>query len=277
MSEVAVDYKERFTVENDGKLQTIHPRRLHKNKKRSSKIKRISPSAMSEMITSKVEYIEIINEFDFSDGIGSKKAEKGNINNVREHKVSKKPYSKVVATMFLSQPFFKESTLLAKEQIENDMFKDIKHLSFWAIIGNIVTAVFSIPFWIIVILLIFLALTECIYSIGKRFRLPGIDYSPISKAIVLISLLGLFLVVSVVQIGMNYFLALGQGMPITQLAEESPKYAQLFLQFANLQTLLGFILISFYINSIRKMVMYGTGLKTSEWDEKAMKQHPENL
>lgn len=158
-------------------------------------------------------------------------------------------------------PFLTESYALAKDQIENDMVNDSKKLGVFAFLSSAISHALGWPFWLIIIGIVLLAALESAISVMKRFRLTNVDYAPIAKVQVLIVAVFLFLACSVGQVLVDILLWNTQGVTYKQLLEEAPTWVKSVGNIVNIQTLGGYFIIGFYINTMKKMFIKGAGVE----------------
>jgi hypothetical protein len=152
-----------------------------------------------------------------------------------------------------------ESFAMAKDQIKNDMVTDAKKIGAFSFICSAFTSVFGLPFWLILLGLFCVSVFEFLLSLIKRFRLPGVDYSPLAKLQVFSGSLIIFTAFSFAQIVAQYAIYEVQGVTIEELFKDSPVYLQTAVEIINMQTIGMFFIIGFYINTMKKMFLHGSG------------------
>jgi hypothetical protein len=158
-----------------------------------------------------------------------------------------------VGAIMALPPIFTESFALAKGQVQNDMVKDAKSIGTFALLSSLFSSVFNISFLVILVFIIGMAFIEYIFSLMKRFRLEGVDYSPIAKIQLLIGAFILFLAAAFLQVGVNYL--------VTTQIEQSPEWLSVVKQYLNIKNTTGLFILGFYMNTIRKMFSKATGVK----------------
>lgn len=189
-------------------------------------------TATSVIFTSPVEYISV--------------------NAVNDISAEKKSSTKKAGAIMLISPFFSESYALAKEQVQNDALKDAKAVGGFALLSNLFVSSFNISFLIILLLIFGMALIEYLFSLMKRFRLPGVDYAPMAKTQILLGSFIVFVAASFLQVGVDYITA-------TQLPKSLPGWLEVAKDYANIRNATALFVLGFYMNTVRKMFSKAAG------------------
>lgn len=164
----------------------------------------------------------------------------------------KKSSIKKAGAVMLISPFFTESYALAKEQVQNDALKDAKAVGGFALLSNLFVSGFNVSFLIILFFIFGMALIEYLFSLMKRFRLPGVDYAPMAKAQILLGTFIVFIAASFLQVGIDFITA-------TQLPKNLPGWMEVAKDYVNIRNATALFVLGFYMNTVRKMFSKAAG------------------
>jgi hypothetical protein len=197
------------------------------------------------------QFISEVTELNiFSKGMEYVSIEQGN--NVS---TDDKPLIKKAGAIMTLPPFYTESFALAKEQVKTNAVDDLKTLGPIALVFHLLSVWFGVSFFVILFFIFVVAAFEFIFSLIKRFKLDGVDYSPIAKVQVLGGAFLLFTFLSFVQVAFDYIL-------ITEY--NIPEWAKSLTPYANLRNLSAIGILLFYANTVRKMFLKGAGAAADE-------------
>lgn len=162
---------------------------------------------------------------------------------------------KKVGAIMALPPIYTESFALAKEQVKSDAIDDLKLLGPAALVVHLLSVWFNISFFVILFFIFIMAACEFVFSLVQRFRLDGVDYAPIAKVQVLGGAFFFFIVMSFLQVALDYIL-------ITEYT--IPDWAKAVSPYANIRNLTAVGILMFYGNTVRKMFLKGAGAQADE-------------
>lgn len=171
---------------------------------------------------------------------------------------------RTVSRMYSIPPFISESFILAQQQAKAGTEHAVK-LGLYAFIANAVYLSFGLPFYLLIGGLFLLAIIDYLLPLMKRFKVDGIDYTPLAKAQLFLAVIIVFVACSLAQILVDITLWNTNGTSFEGLFATAPDWISFFPGLINIQTIGSLFLIGFYIQSIRRSFIQGATSTTPNY------------